>query len=121
MVRTYSRSLMRGLALWLTCSSVFAQTAASLCNELEAVAQGEFVHGHSGALLTTATLRPAQEPVAVGRSVVKGAMARRLAGGFDGAANVRWSAAQQRGPVSCGSFNAYQLLVDPVNIRMSEN
>ena len=112
---------MWGLVLGLTCISVFAQTAASLCNELGGLAPGEFVHGQSGALLTTATLRPAQEPVAVGRSAVKGAMARRLAGEFDGAANVRWSAAQQRGPVNCGSFNAYQLLVDPANIRMSEN
>ncbi len=100
-------------------ASVWGQGSSALCAELQSVLPGAFVHGEVGAFLSTATLRPANEPAPVGRAAVKGAMARRLTQELDGVGTVHWASAQQRGPVSCGIFNAYQLLVDPATVRLS--
>jgi hypothetical protein len=113
------------LGLWIvataghvfTCPAV-AQPLDALCAEVETIRLGEFVYGQTGPYLTATTLRPAQEPVAVGRSVVKGAMARKLSSELDGA-SVRWSTALLKGPVACGSYQAFQILVDPTQVRVT--
>lgn len=96
---------------------VLAQGTDPLCAELEAARPEEFVYGQIGPYLTASTLRPSKEPVAVGRSVVKGAMARRLSSELDGA-RVRWSGALLKGPFDCGAVHAFQILVDPAQVRI---
>jgi hypothetical protein len=44
-------------------------------------------------------------------------MARRLSGELNGL-SVRWSEAILRGPIACPAFNAYQILVDPLRVRI---
>lgn len=92
----------------------------ALCAELESTRPGQFVYGESGPYLTASTLRPTHEIPAVGRSVVKGAMARKLSAELDGA-RVRWSGALLKGPVACGALNAFQILVNPIYVRVTED
>jgi hypothetical protein len=108
--------LMAGITVCYT-SGVHAQVMDSICDELKGTRPGEYVHGQAGEFLTTATLRHFYEPINIGRSAVKGAMASRLSSDLEGA-RVRWSNALLKGPVACGSFNAYQVLVDPMNVRI---
>lgn len=98
--------------------ALHAQPTDELCAALESVRPGEFLQGQTEVYLTTSTLRPSQEPVSVGRSLVKGAMARRLSDELDGGP-VSWSGALLKGPVPCGAFNAYQVQVNPFTVRMS--
>ena len=101
----------------LSADTLHAQVSDQLCAELEKVRPGEFFHGHTEHHLTTSTLRPMQEPASVGRSAVKGAMARRLSQELD-SGPVRWSGALINGPVVCGSFHAYQVQVNPLKVRL---
>jgi hypothetical protein len=90
---------------------------ATLCAELESVRPGDYLHGQTETFLSTSTRRPSSEPSSVGQSAVKGAMARRISGELGGA-TVRWSSATLIGPITCATFNAYLILVDPVNVRI---
>jgi len=108
---------LMGLAL-LGTGSVLAQASDRLCAELDNVRPGEFLHGQTDLHLTTSTLRPLQEPASVGRSIVKGAMARRLSHELE-SGPVGWSGALLVGPVLCGPFHAYQVLVNPLTVRLS--
>ena len=94
-----------------------SRVSISLCDQLEAVRLGEYLHGYTEVHLSTSTRRPTEEPAPIGQAAVKGAMARRLAGELSGAP-VRWSSAILIGPVSCPSFNAFQILIDPIDIRI---
>jgi hypothetical protein len=118
---TFRFFLYAALHFVLYSYSIASQATTLLCDELEGLRPGEFIDSESGAFLTIATLRPSKESPSVSRSILKGAMARRLSGELDGAKNVRWSAALQLGPVICGSFTAYKLSVNPFYVRISEN
>lgn len=100
-----------------------AQVAApgheALCAELESTRPGEFVYGENGPYLTASTVRPSHELPSVGRSVIKGAMARKLSSEL-GDARVRWSSALLKGPLTCGGYHAFQILVDPTHVRITE-
>jgi len=93
------------------------KAAVSLCDQLEYLGSGDYLYGQTETHISTATRRPPEEPAAIGRSAVKGAMARRIVGEFSGMP-VRWSEAVIIGPVSCPGFNAYQILVDPLRVRL---
>ncbi|NBT47525.1 MAG: hypothetical protein EBT07_06840 [Actinobacteria bacterium] len=89
-----------------------------ICSELRSARTDEFIFGENGRYLTASTLRPLNEAVSVGRSLVKGALARKLTSDFDGV-KVQWSSALIAGPVNCGSLNAFQISVDPLLIRFT--
>jgi len=100
------------LAMALPCAA-----QSHLCNELEAVRPGDYLHSYTQTHLKTSTRRPSGESSAVGQSAVKGAMARRISGELNGA-SVQWSSAMLVGPIACASFNAYQIVVDPRLVRI---
>lgn len=100
------------LAILFPCA---AQT--DVCRELETIRPGDYVHSYNQTHLKTVTRRPSGEPHVVGQSAVKGAMARRISGELNGA-KVLWSSAILIGPIACTSFNAYQIVVDPLLVRI---
>lgn len=99
-------------------AQVISVPSETVCSELGSARTGEFIFGENGRFVTASTLRPVNEAVSVGRSLVKGALARKLTSDFDGV-KVQWSAALIVGPVNCGSLNAYQISVDPLLIRFT--
>jgi len=96
-------------------SSSIAQNA--ICNEIESLKVGEYLHSQTDTQLSTLTLRNQGEPGSVGQAAVKGAMARRISGELSGMP-VRWNSATLIGPILCAGLNAYKILVDPLHIRI---
>jgi hypothetical protein len=96
-------------------SSSTAQNA--ICNEIESLKVGEYLHSQTDTQLSTLTLRNQGEPGSVGQAAVKGAMARRISGELSGMP-VRWNSATLIGPILCAGLNAYKILVDPIHIRI---
>lgn len=115
--RAVNAGMLLGCVL-LGPSPLAAQPSDRICTELEHMRPGEFLHSQTDMYLTTSTLRHLQEPPSVGRSVVKGAMARRLSDALD-SGPVWWSAALLSGPLACSGFNAYQIQVDPSTVRIA--
>ncbi len=95
-------------------------SSEAMCAELTSTGPGEFVYGERGPYLTASTLRPTHEVPSVGLSVVKGAMARKLSAELGGV-RVRWSGALLKGPVACGALNAFQILVNPIYVRVTDD
>jgi hypothetical protein len=96
-------------------STCMAQS--SICNEVDSLKLGEYLHGQTDTQLSTVTIRSQGEQSSVGQAAVKGAMARRISGDLNGM-SVRWSSASLIGPVLCSGFNAFKILVDPRNVRI---
>lgn len=96
-----------------------ADEAASLCRAMRQHEDGGFAFRAAGAVMEVVSRRPLSERDAVGRASLKGALARRLAREL-GAASVRWSGAEFRGPYGCGSYKVLALTVDPLTFKLGE-
>ena len=94
-----------------------AQSDTALCSALESIKDGAYLVQESDSLVQVATRRPAAELSSVGIAAGKGNLAQYLTKGKSGL-SVKWSSDTQRGPMKCGSFNAFTVAVDLRTVKI---
>jgi hypothetical protein len=83
-------------------------------------ADGTFAFRDKDGEIEVVSRRPVEEQNAVGRSSLKGALARHLRAEL-GEGSVRWSGAVFDGPFHCGAYKVMTMLVDPLSIKLGNN
>lgn len=98
--------------------ATFAQTDTELCRIVENIKEGSPLIYETKAEWRIASKRAIGEAVQAGFSSVKGTLAQHISKGQPGLA-VRWSRAEERGPVRCGSYTAILVAVDASTVSIS--